>query len=96
MVGLHACFSLQKPRNTSQSKYTQTWNFDQVDSLLYLLSDIYLVNEKTKSQVNFISSFFRADMNFRCLQQRAKNARKEAFVSRSITFCKLEEACIKQ
>ena len=78
MVGLHACFSLQKPRNTSQSKYTQTWNFDQVDSLLYLLSDIYLVNEKTKSQVNFISSFFRADMNFRCLQQRAKKREKRS------------------
>ena len=78
MVGLHACFSLQKPRNTSQSKYTQTWKFDQVDSLLYLLSDIYLVNEKTKSQVNFISSFFRADMNFRCLQQRAKKREKRS------------------
>ena len=60
------------------SMYTHTWNFVQVDSLLYLLSDIYLVNEKTKSQVNFISSFFRADMNFRCLQQRAKKREKRS------------------
>ena len=37
---------------------------------------------------------FRADMNFRCLQQQ-KSEEEEAFVSRSITFCKLEEAWTK-